>query len=176
MEALYRDCVVGLEGAAPRSVGRALELVRVLALLRSGLAGRPGGAVVRAPAGMGKTAFCRRVAQEARGLGWQVRSVHAGDWTRPYGIAADLVELLRQGPQVREAMGAHAHAVLTAVVANQDGWPELALPIGRHQVVGAVRRLLLATAEGRGRAPTTKPSGRGGQPHCIRRTESPKDQ
>ena len=39
-EALYRECVAGMEGAAPRFVGRALELVRVLTLLRAGLAGR----------------------------------------------------------------------------------------------------------------------------------------
>lgn len=147
-EALYRECVAGMEGAAPRFVGRALELVRVLTLLRAGLAGERGGAVVRAPAGMGKTAFCRRVAEEARGLGWQVRSLQASDWTRPYGIAADLVEpLLRAAsPQAVEAIGAHAQAVLAAMSAIGDAMP-LALPLGRHQMVGAIRRLLLATAE-----------------------------
>ena len=31
-------------------------------------------------------------AEEARGLGWQVRSMQASDWTRPYGLTADLVE------------------------------------------------------------------------------------
>lgn len=79
VEALYRDCVAGIESAAPRFVGRALELVRVLGWLRVSLSGGPGGAVVRAPAGMGKTAFCRRVAEEARGLGWQVRSLQSSD-------------------------------------------------------------------------------------------------
>ncbi|MES2249632.1 MAG: AAA family ATPase [Pseudomonadota bacterium] len=145
-EALYRECVAGLEGAAPRFVGRAMELVRVLGWLRASLAGRPGGAVVRAPAGMGKTAFCRRVAEEARGLGWQVRSLQAGDWTRPYGIAADLVEpLLGELPDAAQAIGAHAQAVLAQMTASGDVKP-LALPLGRHQMVGAVRRLLLATA------------------------------
>jgi DNA-binding SARP family transcriptional activator/tetratricopeptide (TPR) repeat protein len=146
-QALYRECVSGMEGSMPRFVGRALELVRVLALLRAGLAGRPGGAVVRAPAGMGKTAFCRRVAEEARGLGWQVRSLQASDWTRPYGIAADLVEpLLREAPGVRQAIGPHAQAVLAAMSSDAGDARPLALPIGRHQVVGALRRLLLATA------------------------------
>ena len=60
----------------------------MLVLLRA--AGRARGALVRAPAGMGKTAFCRRVAEEARGLGWQVRAMQASDWTRPYGLTADL--------------------------------------------------------------------------------------
>jgi DNA-binding SARP family transcriptional activator/tetratricopeptide (TPR) repeat protein len=149
-EALYRECVAGMEGAGPRFVGRALELVRVLTLLRAGLAGPPGGAVVRASAGMGKTAFCRRVAEEARGLGWQVRSLQASDWTRPYGIAADLVEpLLRDAPDVLQAIGPHARAVLAAMSTSADDAKPLALPLGRHQVVGAVRRLLLATADGK---------------------------
>ena len=150
VEALYGECVAGMQGAAPRFVGRALELVRVLALLRAGLAGRPGGAVVRAPAGMGKTAFCRRVAEEARGLGWQVRSLQASDWTRPYGITADLVEpLLREAPDALQAIGPHAQAVLAAMSPAAGSAPPLALPLGRHQVVGAVRRLLLATAAGK---------------------------
>ena len=147
VEALYRECVAGMEGAAPRFVGRALELVRVLALLRASLAGRPGGAVIRAPAGMGKTAFCRRVAEEARGLGWQVRSLQASDWTRPYGITADLVEpLLSNAPDVLQAIGPHSQKVLAAMSPTAGSEPPLALPLGRHQMVGAVRRLLLATA------------------------------
>lgn len=149
-EALYRECVAGLEGAAPRFVGRALELVRVLGWLRASLAGPPGGALLRAPAGMGKTAFCRRVAQEARGLGWQVRALQAGDWTRPYGITADLVDpLLRESPEAAQAIGPHAQAVLAAMTPAAGAAPPLALPLGRHQMVGAVRRLLLATAAGK---------------------------
>ncbi len=149
VEALYRECVAGIEGAAPHFVGRALELVRVLSSLRASMGGRPGGAIVRAPAGMGKTAFCRRVAHEARGLGWQARFVQSGDWTRPYGITADLVEpLLRECAQstaALEAVGTHARAVLAAM-SPSAGAAAPALPIGRHQVVGAVRRLLIATA------------------------------
>lgn len=147
VEALYRDCVAGIESAAPRFVGRALELVRVLGWLRVSLSGGPGGAVVRAPAGMGKTAFCRRVAEEARGLGWQVRSLQSSDWNRPYGITSDLVEpLLREGSDAAQAIGPHAQAVLAAMNSAAGTTRLLALPLGRHQVVGAVRRLLLATA------------------------------
>ncbi|WP_168109546.1 ATP-binding protein [Ramlibacter lithotrophicus] len=150
VEALYRECIAGMEGAAPRFVGRALELVRVLGWLRASLAGKPGGVLLRAPAGMGKTAFCRRVAEEARGLGWQVRALQASDWTRPYGITSDLVEpLLREHPDAAQAIGAHAQAVLAAMTPAAGSAPPLALPLGRHQMVGAVRRLLLATADGR---------------------------
>lgn len=149
-EALYRECVAGLDGAAPRFVGRALELVRVLSLLRASRAGAVDGALVRAPAGMGKTAFCRRLAAEARGLGWQVRSLQAGDWTRPYGIAADLVQpLLQELADPAQAIGSHAQAVLAALAPGAGDAPPFALPLGRHQVVGAVRRLLLATRQGR---------------------------
>lgn len=147
VEALYQECVAGLEGASPAFVGRALELVRVLSALRASLGGQPGGAVVRAPAGMGKTAFCRRVAREARGLGWQVRLVQAGDWTRPYGITTDLVEpLLAEKPQLLQAVGAPAQAILAAMTALAGRVEPPRLPIARHQVVGAVRRLLVAAA------------------------------
>ncbi len=147
-EALYGECVAGMEGTGPRFVGRALELVRVLTMMRSAVSGQCGGALVRAAAGMGKTAFCRRVAEEARGLGWQVRSLQASDWTRPYGIAADLVEpLLQNATDVVQAIGPHAVTVLTAMSASDGDAKPLALPLGRHQVVGALRRLLLATAD-----------------------------
>jgi tetratricopeptide (TPR) repeat protein len=150
VDALYRECVEGLEGDAPAFVGRALELVQVLTALRNASVGGRGGVLLRAPAGMGKTSFCRRLTREARGLGWQVRAVQAGDWTRPYGLATDLVEpLLREAREdVRQALGPHAQAVLAAMTLAAGSPQSMALPIGRHQVVGAVRRLLLATAQG----------------------------
>lgn len=150
-QALYRECVAGIEGNAPSFVGRAMELAQVLNALRNASADTNHGVLLRAPAGMGKTAFCRRLATEARALGWQVRSVQATDWTRPYGLATDLVEpLLREtSDDVRQALGKHALAVLSAMTPAGGTPLNLALPIGRHQVVGAIRRLLLATAQGR---------------------------
>jgi hypothetical protein len=151
VESLYRECVAGLQDDAPAFIGRALELVRILALLRAAPDGGAGGAVLRAAAGMGKTAFCRRLAREARGLGWQVRAVQAGDWTRPYGLTTDLIEpLLREGgDSLVQALGSHASAVLAAMTPIAGTARDMALPIGRHQVVGAVRRLLVATAQGK---------------------------
>jgi hypothetical protein len=147
-KALHAECIAGLQGEAPAFVGRALELVRILALLRGADAVKAATALLRAGPGMGKTAFCRRLAQEARALGWQVRMVQAGDWTRPYGLAADLVEPLLQqgGAAAREAIGAHARSVLAAMTPAAGEATPLALPMSRHQVAGAVRRLLLATA------------------------------
>jgi DNA-binding SARP family transcriptional activator len=150
VEALRRECLSGLPVSSPVFVGRSMELVRLLIMLRHAATGKPGGAVLRGPAGMGKTAFCRRLAQEARGLGWQVHLVQASDWTRPYGLATDLIEPLLQAGEtrVREAIGQHAQAVLGALIPDSDA-QALALPIGRHQVVGAVRRLLMASALGK---------------------------
>jgi DNA-binding SARP family transcriptional activator/tetratricopeptide (TPR) repeat protein len=149
VEALYRECVTGLEGDAPAFVGRALELEQVLTALRNAAAGARSGVLLRAAAGMGKTAFCRRLTREARGLGWQVRTVQVSDWTRPYGLATDLVEplLCEAGEDVRQALGPHAQAVLSAMTPAAGASQTMALPIGRHQVAGAVRRLLLATAQ-----------------------------
>ncbi|TFZ04384.1 ATP-binding protein [Ramlibacter rhizophilus] len=150
VQALYRECVAGLDVPAPAFVGRALELVRALAALRASTAGTPGGLLLRAAPGMGKTAFCRRLAKEARGLGWEVRSVQASDWTEPYGITADLVEpLLSANPQALQAIGEPARAILAALTPAAGHAPAPALPISRHQVLGAVRRLLAATAAGR---------------------------
>lgn len=154
VEALYRSCVAGLQGEAPSFIGRPLELVRTLALLRRQLSGdsaAASAALLRSPPGMGKTAFCRRLVHEARGLGWTVRTVQAGDWARPYGLARDLVEpLLEEGGEpALAALGPHARAVLAAMTPAAGRSHGIALPIGRHQVVGAVRRLLVATGRGK---------------------------
>lgn len=150
-QALYRECVAGVEGDAPALVGRVLELARLLNALREAPSGKRSGVLLQAPAGMGKTALCRQLAREARDLGWQVRAVQASDWSRPYGLATDLVEplLFEAGEEVRQALGPHALAVLSAMTPAGGTSPALALPMGRHQVVGALRRLLLATAQGR---------------------------
>jgi DNA-binding SARP family transcriptional activator/tetratricopeptide (TPR) repeat protein len=154
VEAFYRECVAGVERNAPAFIGRALELAQALTALRdapNASAAQRGGLLLRAPAGMGKTTFCRQLSREARGLGWQVRAVQAGDWTRPYGLATDLVEPLlhEAGEDARQTLGSHAQAVLAAMTPVGGAPQNMALPIGRHQVVGAVRRLLLATAQDR---------------------------
>ncbi|MEZ0308808.1 MAG: hypothetical protein ACAH21_12845, partial [Ramlibacter sp.] len=50
------------------------------------------------------------------------------------------------GAGAREALGEHAHAVLAAMTPAAGKAKPLAMPMGRHQVVGALRRLLVATA------------------------------
>jgi DNA-binding SARP family transcriptional activator len=150
VESLFRECVAGLQGAAPAMIGRGPELARVLSML-SNADGGPRGAVLAAPAGMGKTAFCRWLSRKARNLDWHVHLVQAGDWTRPYGLVTDLVEpLLRAGGESALAsLGSHSKAILAAMTADAGAPGALPLPIGRHQVVGAVRRLLLAASPGK---------------------------
>jgi hypothetical protein len=53
------------------------------------------------------------------------------------------------GGMARDALGVHAHAVLAAMTPVAGAGKPLAMPMGRHQVVGALRRLLLADANGK---------------------------
>ncbi|MEO8656063.1 MAG: BTAD domain-containing putative transcriptional regulator, partial [Ramlibacter sp.] len=65
-EALHELCVAGLRPSRPAFVGRQMELAQVAAWLGAAPAERPGGLVVRGPAGIGKTAFCREIGALAR--------------------------------------------------------------------------------------------------------------
>ena len=55
-EALYEQCVVGLQSSRPAFVGRALPCAQVAAWLGMAATERPGGVVLRGSAGIGKTA------------------------------------------------------------------------------------------------------------------------
>ena len=114
------------------------------ALLRD-VDSRPGGVVVRGPAAIGKTAFCRQAAEVAQAQGWPAVRVHAGDAARPLGLVSALVEqLLLDDPTALQAIGPHAHSVLAQLTAAAAPAQPLPGPMSRHQVVGALRRLLLA--------------------------------
>jgi DNA-binding SARP family transcriptional activator len=149
-EGLYAQCLEGLQPvAATRLVGRSAELARAAAWLRAPAAERAGALVLRASAGMGKSTLCTRLADDARALGWRVHEVQASAASRPFGLVADLVEPLlladRDGALLRAA-GRHAHAVLAVLTPLAEPAAPLSLPLSRHQVVGALRRVLLAAA------------------------------
>ena len=141
--AIYDECVAGLGAAEPAFVGRQLELARATALLRGG----PGGTLaVRGPAGIGKSAFCRELARVAREEGWTVIATQATEGSAPYAPMARCVEQVQAlDPRAVEALGSRGRAVAAELTSPAAGGHP---PLTRHQVIGAVRRLLLAAGNG----------------------------
>jgi DNA-binding SARP family transcriptional activator len=74
-EALYAECVEGLDKTAAAFVGRQVELARAAVALRDAVKGEVGALVLRGPGGIGKSALCRQVAASARAQGWVVGAV-----------------------------------------------------------------------------------------------------
>lgn len=148
-EALYERCIAGLRPARPAFVGRQMELAQVTAWLLAPARARPGGVVVRGPAGIGKTAFCREVADLAREHAWTVVPIDATLPDRPYAVIGAVADrLLQENRAVLDAVGAPARAVLSHLSALAGPPVPLPGPLGRHQVIGAFRRLLLAASAG----------------------------
>jgi len=150
-EALYRRCVEGLQVAGPAFVGRLALLAQAAAWLSAPVSQRTGGIVLRAPAGMGKSALCREIAGLAGQRGWQVLRVDVAQTGRAYAVTTQIAERLLLGERaLLERIGPAARAVLTLLTPLAGPTSALPGPLGRHQVVGAVRRLLLAATAERG--------------------------
>lgn len=149
-ESLYEECVRGLRASGPRFVGRDVELAQISAWLRAAPVERPAGWVVRGPAGIGKSAFCREVTNLARAGGWAVIALEAMRADRPYAVVSAVLERLAlENRSVLDAVGAPARSVLAVLSPLAAPAAPLKGPLGRHQVIGAFRRLLLAAAGGR---------------------------
>ncbi len=148
-DALYERCVAGLHSAGPAFVGRAMPIAQMMAWLGLGPAERPGGIVLRGPGGIGKTALGREIGEQARARGWSVVRVQAGAAGRAYATATALAErVLLADRAVLDRIGDSARNVLALLSPLAAPGQPLAGPLGRHQVVGAVRRLLVASAGG----------------------------
>lgn len=148
-EALYELCVAGLRPARPAFVGRQMELAQVAAWLRAKPGERPGGLVVRGPAGIGKTAFCRELGALARERAWTVVTVEAAQPDRPYAVIGAVADrLILENRAVLDAVGGPARSVLALLSPLAAPAAALQGPLGRHQVIGAFRRLLLAASAG----------------------------
>ncbi|MDP1647626.1 MAG: AAA family ATPase [Rubrivivax sp.] len=148
-EALYERCVAGLQATGPAFVGRAGVLAQVTAWLGMPASGRPGGIVLRGPAGIGKSALCREIGAQARGRGWVVLRVDAAQTGRPYAVIASIADsMILDDRGVLDRIGAPARAILALVSPLAAPADQLLGPMGRHQVVGAIRRLLLAALTG----------------------------
>ncbi|MBA3479823.1 MAG: AAA family ATPase [Lautropia sp.] len=144
-EALYDRCVSGLQPLGPAFVGRAEVLAQVTAWLGMPLAGRPGGLVLRGPPGIGKSALCREIDAQARVRGWKVMRVDAAQTGRPYAVIASIAErLILDDRALLDRISAQTKAVLALISPLAAPADQLLGPLGRHQVVGSIRRLLLA--------------------------------
>ena len=148
-EALYELCVAGLRPSRPAFVGRQMELAQVAAWLGAAPPQRPGGLVVRGPAGIGKTAFCREIGALARERSWTVVNVEAAQPDRPYAVIGAVADrLILENRAVLDAVGGPARAVLALLSPLAGPAAPLQGPLGRHQVIGTFRRLLLAASGG----------------------------
>ena len=149
-EALYERCVAGPQATGPAFVGREMARAQVAAWLAMAPRERPAGIVLRGPAGIGKTAFCRELETLARERGWTVERVGAAQPGRAYGLMATLSErLILADRGLLDSVGAPARSVLALLSPLAAPAAALPGPLGRHQVIGAIRRLLLAACGGR---------------------------
>ena len=148
-QALYDECVAGLAVTEPDLVGRELELARATAVLGAETCPALGALVVRGVAGIGKTAFCRELALVARSEGWIVIVATAAEGDRPYApIVSAIEQLVDRDRGLLEAVAAHGRSVLAELSVVAGPAARLRRPLTRHEVIGAVRRLLLAAGGG----------------------------
>ena len=144
---LHRRCIEGLQSARATFVGRGELLGQWQAWLESPADRRLPGWVLRGPAGIGKTAAGRELAAMARAQGWAVWRFNAADSGRPLGLVADITDhLLLRDRAWLERIGAASRTVLAQISPLAQPADAPLGPFSRHQVVGAVRRLLLAAA------------------------------
>ncbi len=142
--ALYDEAVAGLSRVDAAFIGRELEVAQATAVLRSDA---PGWLVFKGPAGIGKSAICRRFAQVGETEGWKVVCAAAAEDDAPYAPIASVVEqLTSEDPALLTACGDKARRTLGRLGSREAVEPEDRLT--RHGVIGALRRLLLAAAEG----------------------------
>ncbi len=148
-DALYRECVAGLRAGGPAFVGRGVELAQAAAWLESAPTSGAPALAVRGPAGIGKSAFSRQIAAMAESRGWKVVRVDAAEPGRPYAVIAVALEhQLDEDRLVLEQVGEAARSVLAALTPLAGPAAPLKGPLARHQVIGALRRALLAGAHG----------------------------
>jgi DNA-binding SARP family transcriptional activator/tetratricopeptide (TPR) repeat protein len=147
---LHDESIAGLETAAPGFVGRHVELARITDVMRAGPEARTGCVSIRGPAGIGKSTLCRELARRALEDGWRVERVDVARVEQPYApLVAVAEDLLHADPGLVEALGEASRAVLAAMTPAASPAPALHGAPTRHQVVGAIRRVLLGAGAGR---------------------------
>ncbi|MGB9011268.1 MAG: AAA family ATPase [Aeromicrobium sp.] len=144
---VYDECVHGMVAAESRFVGRDVPLSIITSRLRSPGTGAATLIAVRGAAGMGKSAFGRRSSAIAQKEGWRTLTVSAANSDGPYAaLAAATERLVADEPGVLDGAGHRARDVLAELTPMVEAAGALTMPVSRHQVIGAVRRLLTAAA------------------------------
>ena len=139
--ALYAECVARLGPVEPEYVDRQLELARATGALGADVR----VILVRGAGGIGKSAFCGRVADGARDHGWTAIVVAAAPWDDPYAPLVRMIEeLLANGPEVIAALPETSRSLLAALTPIAPTAPPLPGPVTRHHVIGVLRRIIMA--------------------------------
>jgi DNA-binding SARP family transcriptional activator len=142
-EALYAECVAGFGAAEPMFVGRQLELARASAVLSDGKRTPPSLLLVRGPPGIGKSSFCEELAKVAGQSGWRWVETRPSPGSRPYaGVAALVEQLVSSYRGLFDDVGFRTQMVLAELASLVGRAEDSGRSLTRHQVVGAVQRLL----------------------------------
>ena len=142
-EALYAECVAGLGADEPMFVGRQFELARASAVFSERHGTRPALLLVRGPAGIGKSSFCDELAERAGRADWRWIEARASPGSTPYAGVAVLVErLLSSHRRSLDSVGSSTQTVLAELSSFAGRAADSGRSLTRHQVVGAVQRLL----------------------------------
>lgn len=150
-EALYEECVTGLLPADRAVVGRGVEIAWLDATLRAAARGERSVLALRGPGGIGKSALCRTLVTTASGQGWTVVAVRATPDSGPYAPLVQVAEdLLGRDRTLADRLPGRARSVLAELTGLAAPATPLDAPVTRHQVIGAVRRVLLAASAGPG--------------------------
>ena len=147
--ALYDRCTAGIRLGERAFVGRRPELARISTALGRVAEGGTAAVLVRATAGLGKSALCREVMHRARDGGWRVLTVTGTVSGAPYDpIGSAVAQVLVDGRGPLHALPARTHSVLAELSPLAGPAPPLDSALTRHQVVAAFGRALdLATVE-----------------------------
>lgn len=158
-DALYDRCVAGLRAAdrtAPDAlVGRDEALARLRAAVVAAEDGELTALALRGPGGIGKSTLCRALTAAAEERGWTTVAVRAAPDSGPYAPLGQVVEvLLARDPALVAQLPATTRTTLSALAGlaglagPASGEQAADGPLTRHQIIGALRRLLLAAGDG----------------------------
>jgi DNA-binding SARP family transcriptional activator/tetratricopeptide (TPR) repeat protein len=149
-EDLYRVSRSGLVQARRTIMGRHRELATIDALLADADVGAYLLAVSGA-AGIGKSALMLELVERAERSEWITASITADDPNDAYTALASVLDGLVDGRRdVVERLDPRSRSVLAMLMPIAGAVEPLELPLTRHQVLGAVQRLIGVLGEGRG--------------------------